>query len=113
LKTLGEKFKELRKSRGYSQDFCAERLEVSKSFISYIENNQRDPGPEFLNKASALFNVDIAEFYKYKLKSPEDLGKDGLKWIIFGEELKQEGVSIDQVREWVRAIRTFEEKNKK
>ena len=110
MKTLGEKFKELRKERGYSQDFCAERLKVSKAFISYVENNQREPGPEFLNRASVLFDVDIAEFYKFKLMSPEELNKDGLKWIILGEELKQQGITTEQIREWVKVIKAFENK---
>jgi XRE family transcriptional regulator, master regulator for biofilm formation len=110
LKSLGERFRELRKERKLSQDEVAERLEASKSFISYVENGQRDPSNEFLSKAASLFGVDIAEFYEHKIKSPDDLSKDGLKWIIFGEEMKKQGVSIDQVKEWVKTIKAFENK---
>jgi XRE family transcriptional regulator, master regulator for biofilm formation len=110
MKTLGEKFKELRKARGYSQEAIADKLGVSKSFISLIESNKREPGPEFITKAAALFDVDIAEFYTHKIKSPEDLDKEGLRWIIFGEELKQQGITLEQVREWVKAIQAFQNK---
>jgi XRE family transcriptional regulator, master regulator for biofilm formation len=110
LKTLGERFRELRKEKKLSQDEVADKLDASKSFISYVENNQRDPSNEFLSKAAHLFGVDVADFYEHKIKSPEDLSKDGLKWIIFGEEMKKEGVSIDQVKEWVKTIKAFENK---
>ena len=110
LKTLGERFRELRKEKKLSQDEVAEKLDASKSFISYVENNQRDPSNEFLSKAANLFGVDVADFYEHKIKSPDDLSKEGLKWIIFGEEMKKEGVSIDQVKEWVKAIKAFENK---
>lgn len=110
MKTLGERFRELRKERKLSQDEVAEKLEASKSFISYVENDLRDPNPEFLSKAAALFKVDVADFYEHKIKSPEDLTKEGLKWVILGDELKQQGVSADQVREWVKAIKAFEKK---
>jgi XRE family transcriptional regulator, master regulator for biofilm formation len=110
MKSLGERFKELRKSKKYSQDEIADRLGVSKAFISLIENGLRDPSVELLNKAASLFDVDVADFYEYKIQSPEDLSREGLKWIMFGEELKDKGINIEQVREWVKAIRAFEEK---
>ncbi|WP_191556575.1 helix-turn-helix domain-containing protein [Metabacillus idriensis] len=105
MKNTGEKFKEIRQRRKLSQDQVAEKLNVSKAYISYVENNKKNPTIEFLSRAAHLFNVDVAEFVSEKLKAPEDLDLDGLKWVMFGEEMKKDGVTIDQIKEWVKAIK--------
>lgn len=113
MKTLGETFKELRKKNKFSQDYTAEKLNVSKATISYIESNKRFPGAELLRNASTLFNVELSEFYRMKIQSTEDLSKDMMEWLILGDELKQQGISPDQVREWVKVILAFGYANKK
>lgn len=42
---LGERLKNTRKVRGYTQEKLAERLEISKDYVSRIEKGERQPSP--------------------------------------------------------------------
>ena len=55
--TLGEKLKEFRISRGYSQQKLAQLLDVSQSACSAWELNTRVPDQKTLKKIADLFHV--------------------------------------------------------
>ena len=50
----------LRKSRGYTQDELAHKLGISKSAVSMYENGKREPGLEGFENIADFFNVDIS-----------------------------------------------------
>lgn len=54
---FGSRLKELRKQMGLNQAELAERISVTKSVISYYENQDRSPSPEALIKLSKIFHV--------------------------------------------------------
>lgn len=56
---IGEKIKELRKSRKMSQGDLGDLIGVSKMSISYYENGKKPPGRETLEKIAEYFNVSI------------------------------------------------------
>ena len=105
MKSIGELFKERRKKKGLSQDEIAEKLNVTKSYISMVENEKKKPTIEFLNKAAGILNVDVLDFYDGKIKPTEELTSENLEWVILGEEMKKENITPEQLREWVRIIK--------
>lgn len=54
---FGEKVKELRKKKGWTQAQIANEIGVTKSVISFYENKDRSPSPEVLIKFAELFQV--------------------------------------------------------
>lgn len=53
--TLGERVKKIRESKGWTQDILAEESDISKSYISEIENDKTVPGSKtLLQLANAL-----------------------------------------------------------
>jgi len=68
---FGEKLKNERKNKGWSQDELAEKLYVSRQSISKWENGQNYPSIETIIKVSDLFGVTIDEL----LRSDEELTK--------------------------------------
>ncbi len=54
---FGNRLKELRKQIGLNQSELAERMNVTKSVISYYENQDRSPSPDVLIKLSNIFHV--------------------------------------------------------
>ncbi len=54
---FGETLKKLRTDAGLTQAQLAQRLNVTKSVISYYELKERTPSPEVLIKLSKLFHV--------------------------------------------------------
>lgn len=66
---FGEKLKNLRKDKGWSQEELAEKIFVSRQSVSKWENGQNYPSIEIIIKLSDLFGVTIDEL----LRSDEDL----------------------------------------
>lgn len=54
---FGEKIKQLRKKKGWTQAQVADEIGVTKSVISFYENKDRSPSPEVLIKFAELFQV--------------------------------------------------------
>ena len=54
---FGNKLKELRTQAGLTQKQLAEKLQVTKSVVSYYELQERYPSPEILIKLSNIFHV--------------------------------------------------------
>lgn len=59
LAKLGEKIRDLRKSRGITQKELGDFLGYSESFISYIEKGERKLSIDILQKIAKMFSVDI------------------------------------------------------
>ena len=58
--TMGEKISNLRKQQGMTQEFLAERLEVSVGYISRLENeNISKPSVYTINKIAKLLGVKV------------------------------------------------------
>lgn len=57
MKSLGETIKYLRMSKGMSLTDVAQRTGVGKSFISLIENDERKPSPEVLERIADAIDV--------------------------------------------------------
>lgn len=58
MSTLGERFKEIRKNRGYNQREFASELGVSQNHISSIENDKERPSASLQKLVCYKFNVD-------------------------------------------------------
>lgn len=54
---FGTKLKELRKGAGMTQTTLANRLNMTKSIVSYYEHQERAPSPEVMIRLSEIFHV--------------------------------------------------------
>lgn len=59
MQELGERLAELRKDYGYTQDYIAELLNVTRSSISAYETGVNDPSLENLITLANLYNVSL------------------------------------------------------
>ena len=57
--TIGERIKNLRKSKGYSQDSLAKLVNTTDKTISKWENNRLEPNITSLNLLSNIFGISI------------------------------------------------------
>jgi len=64
-KQLGQRIRELRKSRGITQEALAEMLGIGTANISYIENGKFAPSFENFEKIVNIFDVEPYELYKF------------------------------------------------
>ena len=80
---FGDKLKKEREERGWSQDYLAEKIYVSRQSVSKWETNKNYPSIEVIINLSNLFNITIDEL----LRSDEGLkekviqdSKERLSW---------------------------------
>lgn len=64
-KQLGERIAYLRKSENYTQEKFAEKICLSTSSLSYIENGKNYPKFETLEKIAKQLNVQYHELYYF------------------------------------------------
>lgn len=114
MKGYGERIKQYRKLKKYTQEELGEKVGVTKSFISKLESESTKPSLEMLLEIANALDVDISDLVANKMEPPDGLKKVGVEWIVLGEELEKEGITPEQVKQWVEIARNFSQiKNKK
>lgn len=87
-KLLGKRIKELRKSKGYTQDFFAELVDIGTANISNIETGKSSPTPENLLKIANVLDVTPNDLYMVKhLKSKDEILNEMFENLSKNEEL--------------------------
>jgi len=64
-KLLGERIREIRKSKGFTQEQLAEMVGVEPRHISRVEGGYNSPSIERLAKISEALGVPINEFFNF------------------------------------------------
>ena len=65
MKEVGSKIKEIRKSKGLSQEELADTAKVNLRTIQRIENNVNNPSGKTLNLLCDALNIGIDEIVEY------------------------------------------------
>lgn len=61
---FGEKIRELRKAKGYSQERLALRANIDRTYMSDIEKGNRNISLEIAYKISKALDIHITEIFK-------------------------------------------------
>lgn len=77
---FGEKLKKEREKRGWSQDYLAEKIYVSRQSVSKWETNRNYPSVEVIINLSDLFDITIDELLR---------SDDGLKEKVIQDSKQQ------------------------
>ncbi|WP_298941327.1 helix-turn-helix transcriptional regulator [uncultured Psychromonas sp.] len=64
--SFGNKIRELRKSRGLSQESLADLAELDRSYIGGVERGDRNISLNNIQKLSIALKIEIADFFKDK-----------------------------------------------
>lgn len=96
--TLGKRIKEIRKDNGLTQKEFADKISVSRPFISRIEADKEKPSESLMKLISATFGIELdwimqGTGYKYSqlkttnqiLQNIDSLALEGLNKIDFAE----------------------------
>ena len=62
---IGSRIKELRNSKGLTQEQLSERMEVNSKYLSSIERGKENPTLNTLVKLSESLGVDIGEMFRF------------------------------------------------
>lgn len=68
--TTGEKVRNLRLKMGLTQEELAERSDLTKGFISQLENNNTSPSIDTMEGIVAALGLTMAEFFREQAEVP-------------------------------------------
>ena len=81
-KLLGKRIKEIRKSRGLTQEQLSEMIDIETSSLSGIESGRFYPSLHVLEKIAQVFDVELIVFFKFStVNLPENLDEEIVKII--------------------------------
>lgn len=95
---IGEKLKKLREMHNMSMREVAERTGLHFTYISKIEKG-KPASVETLKKLCSLYGVEINFLFGTSSINEE--------WIKFIQEMEEEGLSPDDVRDHIKAVKTI------
>lgn len=76
---LGEKIKQLRKSKGISQEELASMLKINRNYLSRIETGKSEPTSSILKNIAEIFSIDLNSLLDI---TDEDKNTDKVKYIV-------------------------------
>ena len=77
---LGKRIKELRKQKGYTQDYLAEKLKIEPRQLSKLETRKHYPSFETIIALLETFDITFEELISFEhLNSANDIRKTLLK----------------------------------
>ena len=75
-KLLGKRIKEIRKSKGLTQEQLSEMIDIETFSLSGIESGRFFPSLHVLEKIADVFDVELIEFFKFSsVNLPENIDK--------------------------------------
>ncbi|RKQ33496.1 helix-turn-helix domain-containing protein [Oceanobacillus halophilus] len=99
---IGEKIQKIRKSKGLTLSECAERANISKSYLSNIERNlNQNPSIQIIEKIAAVLGVEVNTLIKRESlleQTPET------EWLEFVKDLKKSGIKTHELQEYKTVI---------
>ncbi len=78
-KKLGKRIKELRKSRGFTQEQVAELIDMEQNTISVIESGRNFPTLNTLEKIAKILEINLSDFFNYEYFDDIELIKQYVK----------------------------------
>ena len=93
---LGERIKELRRNKGYSQQQLAQKLHITQGAISQWERNATMPASDQLNAIADIFEITVDELLN---GIPPDKGKIVITHQPKTEEARILAAGIDRMPE--------------
>ena len=79
---LGRKIRELRKSKGWTQEYLSEQLGVNAKSILRIECGQTFPTVQNLEKLAVIFGVKMSDLFNYESLEELELVKKNIDEIL-------------------------------
>ncbi|WP_427340181.1 helix-turn-helix domain-containing protein [Caloranaerobacter sp. DY30410] len=121
--SLGSRLKELRKEKQLSIREVAKIFNIGKTTVSNYENDERKPDYEMIKKFAEFYGVttdyllgltDERNIYKLKKDElPLEIRELGVEYITVTKELKEKGLSPEDIRKIVKFVEDIKKQDNK
>jgi len=68
---LAKNMRSYRLAQGFTQAYLAEKVETSTHYIGMIENRNKFPSPEMIERIAAALGIDTTDLFITEKKMPE------------------------------------------
>jgi transcriptional regulator with XRE-family HTH domain len=68
---FAKNMKSYRKAQGFTQAYLAEKVETSTHYIGMIENKNKFPSPEMIERIAAALGIDTTDLFTLEKKMPD------------------------------------------
>jgi transcriptional regulator with XRE-family HTH domain len=103
LDNLGDRIRKLRERSGLSLRELEEKINISYSHLSRIENNKKKPNLELLETLAKFYDVDMPYFFGgTRIKTPkqlEPLLNKHKEWIAKLEGYEEKDLTFEEIQE--------------
>lgn len=62
---FGDQIKRLRREHEMSQEALAEKIQVDRSYMGFIERGERNPSLEKIIKLAKAFNIEVKNLFDF------------------------------------------------
>lgn len=106
VKLIGERIRNLRKERGWSQEELAHRANFNRSYIGAIERGEISITVDSLDKVACAFEITIEDLFRSLQPSSENKGNTTLAILI--NELNKLSIDNQQfVSDFVNILQKY------
>lgn len=110
MKGYGKKISFNRKKQKISQEELGKKLNVTRSYISKLENEKTPLSLETLGKIADILSVSPGDLIDNKQQEPaEELKEVGAEWIMLGKKMEKHGITPRQIEEWAKIVKFYNE----
>ncbi|MFC7063015.1 helix-turn-helix domain-containing protein [Halobacillus seohaensis] len=99
MASLGERLKQARENKGWSQTHVCGNLAISNSRLSGYERNYREPDTKMLTTLASLYEVSIDWLTGMTNQSQREISNQDLDSLISDPELQRWYVSLSHCKE--------------
>ncbi len=92
---LGEKLKNIRESKGFTQIQAAKALEISNVVLNRYEKNERRPDAEMLKRIAEFYNISV-DYILGLTSNPNESSITDLEEFIKNNDIKYCGEPVDK-----------------
>lgn len=98
---LGNNIKIIRKKKKLTLSECANRANISKSYLSNIERNvNQNPSIHIIYRIATVLDVDLRSL----IDSDDVLEVDESEWFDFMQDLKKAGIEKEELQQYKTVI---------
>ncbi|WP_419882270.1 helix-turn-helix domain-containing protein [Peribacillus sp. B-H-3] len=99
---IGGKIKEFRQKKGYSLNGLANKIGISKSYLSYIERGiQKNPSIKILSKIADILETTAEDL----MGDPKEQERLDPEWAALLQEAIASGASKEELSSWIEFIK--------
>lgn len=110
-KAFGERIRNLRKSRGFSQESFAEKADLHPTYVGGVERGERNLSLRSIEKIASALEVSLSELFNFhtmeKPTTEDELLTGEIIGLVKSLELKSKRLVTEVLRSLIKELKNY------